>query len=52
MEVNVFSPGGLGSCETLYGTRFTDAVIAALEHKVELRHHYGNALNNASLATL
>ena len=52
MEVNVFSPGGLGSCETLYGTRFTDAVIAALEHKVELRHHYGNTLNNASLATL
>ena len=42
MEVNVFSPGGLGSCETLYGTRFTDAVIDALEHKVELRHHYGN----------
>ena len=52
MEVNVFSPGGLGSCEKLYGTRFTDAVIDALEHKVELRHHYGNALGNAILATL
>ena len=29
MEVNVFSPGGLGSCEKLYGSKFTDAVIDA-----------------------
>ncbi len=40
MEVNVFSPGGLGSCESLYKVKFTDAVIDALEHKVELRDHY------------
>ena len=37
MEVNVFSPGGLGNCETLYGVKFTDAVIDALEHKVDLQ---------------
>lgn len=52
MEVNVFSPGGLGNCETLYGVKFTSAVIAALEHKVELQGHYGGRLGNASVATL
>ena len=41
MEINVFSPGGLGSCESLYKARFTDEVIAALERKVDLRRHYG-----------
>ena len=45
MEVNVFSPGGLGSCETLYKAKFTDAVIDALEHKVELREHYRGSLD-------
>jgi glutathione synthase len=52
MEVNVFSPGGLGNCETLYGVKFTDAVIDALEHKVDLQGHYLNALENVDLATL
>jgi glutathione synthase len=52
MEVNVFSPGGLGNCETLYGTKFTDVVIDALEHKVELREQYRGTLSNVSLATL
>ena len=52
MEVNVFSPGGLGSCQRLYGTNFAEAVITALERKVELRKHYGPALDNRSLATL
>ena len=52
MEVNVFSPGGLGSCEGLYKTSFTDAVIDALEHKIGLRLHYGQALSNTRLATL
>jgi glutathione synthase len=52
MEVNVFSPGGLGSCETLYKAKFCDAVIDALEHKVELREQYRGALSNGSLATL
>jgi glutathione synthase len=52
MEINVFSPGGLGSCEGLYKASFADAVIDALEHKVELRRHYGRSLGNARLATL
>src|SRR4029078_10631504 len=50
MEVNVFSPGGLGTCENLYKTKFTDVVIDALEHKVDLRDHYRGTLSNVSLA--
>jgi glutathione synthase len=52
MEINVFSPGGLGSCESIYETTFTDVVIDALEHKVELRDHCGRDLDNTRLATL
>ena len=52
MEVNVFSPGGLGSCEGLYKTSFTDVVIEALEHKIALRRHYGATVSNTRLATL
>ena len=42
----------MGNCETLYGVKFTDAVIDALEHKVDLQGHYLNALENVDLATL
>jgi glutathione synthase len=52
MEVNVFSPGGLGSCQTLYDVDFAEVVIAALERKVALRPHYGTNLDNPRLATL
>jgi len=52
MEVNVFSPGGLGSCESLYKTSFTDPVIDALEHKIDLRRHYDDSISNPRLATL
>lgn len=52
MEANVFSPGGLGSCEDLYKTDFTGPVIDALEHKVALRAHYPQGIPNERLATL
>jgi glutathione synthase len=52
MEVNVFSPGGLGSAGDLGETDFAGAVIEALEHKLVLRSAYGKALPNAALATL
>ena len=52
MEVNVFSPGGLGSCQRLYGTDFAEAVIRDLERKVGLYDHYGPSLDNHRLATL
>jgi glutathione synthase len=52
MEINVFSPGGLGSCQKLYDVDFTETVIEALERKVALRPNYGPTLDNARLATL
>lgn len=52
MEVNVFSPGGLGSSEELYGVDFTPAVIEDLERKVRIRQHYGPELSNMRLATI
>jgi glutathione synthase len=52
MEVNVFSPGGLGSCQKLYGVNFADAVVAALERKIALRRNRGPHIDNARLATL
>jgi glutathione synthase len=52
MEVNVFSPGGLGTCQTLYGINFADVVIDALERKVAVRSHGGPEIDNSRLATL
>jgi glutathione synthase len=51
MEVNVFSPGGLGTCLGLYDTNFAETVIAELERKVELARHY-ERLPNHRWATL
>lgn len=52
MEVNVFSPGGLGSCQRLYGPNFTEAVIEGLERKIAVQQLYGPAIDNRRLATL
>ena len=52
MEVNVFSPGGLGSAGNLGGQDFARPVIEALERKVLLRAAYGPSLPNVILATL
>ncbi|MEO6790706.1 MAG: glutathione synthetase [Ornithinibacter sp.] len=52
MEVNVFSPGGLGSCQHLYETNFSPAIIEDLERKAAMRAHYGVSLQNVRLAAL
>ena len=52
MEVNVFSPGGLGSCQALYDVDFAPAIIADLERKVDVRQHYAGRMDNANLATI
>ena len=52
MEVNVFSPGGLGNAEELYDVNFADLVVDALQHKVALRSHYPEHLENTRLACL
>ncbi|MFC3075093.1 glutathione synthetase [Shinella pollutisoli] len=52
LEINVFTPGGLGNLSQLYGTNFSDSVIAALEDKIAIRDAYGGRLSNSRLATL
>jgi glutathione synthase len=52
MEVNVFSPGGLGSAQKLEGVDFSRAVIGALERKSEYHTHYRRGSDNPLLATL
>lgn len=52
MEINVFSPGGLGVAEKLAGVPFVAAVIEELERKVEHLHRYRRTMPNARMATL
>jgi glutathione synthase len=52
MEINVFSPGGLGSAQKFEGVNFAHAVIAALERKVEYMSYYRRNFDNVELATL
>jgi glutathione synthase len=52
MEINVFSPGGLGSAAKFEKVDFSHAVIAALERKVAARKLGRGTLTNRQLAVL
>jgi glutathione synthase len=52
MEINVFSPGGLGSAQRFEKVNFAHAVIEALERKVDYMSYYRRNFDNAELATL
>jgi glutathione synthase len=52
MEINVFSPGGLGSAQKLLDVDFSEAVIASLERKVQYKRYYGAEIDNVHIATL
>jgi glutathione synthase len=52
MEINVFSPGGFGSAQKLTKVDFTDAVVDALERKVQYMQFYRRHFNNAEMCTL
>jgi glutathione synthase len=52
MEINVFSPGGLGSAQTFEGVNFANAVIDALERKVQYMGYYQRNFDNVDMATL
>jgi glutathione synthase len=52
MEINVFSPGGLGSAQKFEKVNFTHAVIHALERKVEYMTYYRRNFDNVEMATL
>ncbi len=52
MEINVFSPGGLGSAQKFEGVDFSVAVIRALERKVGFMTYYRRDFDNSNIATL
>ena len=52
MEINVFSPGGLGSAQKFEKVNFTHGVVQALERKVHYMKYYKRNFNNVELATL
>jgi glutathione synthase len=52
MEINVFSPGGLGSAQSFENVNFAQAVVTALERKVQYMTFYQRNFNNLDMATL
>ena len=52
MEINVFSPGGLGSAQRFEKVNFSHAVIEALERKVEYMKFYRRNFDNVDMCTL
>jgi glutathione synthase len=52
MEINVFSPGGLGSAQRFERVNFAKGVIDALERKVEYAAYYRRNFSNVAMATL
>ncbi|MDB4500508.1 glutathione synthetase [bacterium] len=52
MEINVFSPGGLGSAQQFEGVNFSHAVIESLERKVQYMGYYKRNFNNIDMSTL
>ncbi len=52
MEINVFSPGGLGSAQKFTKVNFSRYVIEALERKVDYMGFYGRNFDNNEMCTL
>lgn len=52
MEINVFTPGGLGSASAFAGVDFCETVIEALQRKVLYQNYYARRIDNTELATL
>jgi len=52
MEINVVSPGGLGSAQSFENVNFTVPVIEALERKVQYVGYYQRNFDNVDMATL
>ncbi len=52
MEINVFSPGGLGSAQKFEKVNFSHAVIISIEKKVEYMKYYRRKFDNIEMSTL
>jgi glutathione synthase len=51
IEINVFTPGGLGSAQNFTGVDFADVVIEELERKIELHPRNNRRMTNTGLAS-
>ncbi len=52
MEINVFSPGGLGSAQKFTKINFCKYVIEAMDRKVQYMKFYGRSFDNVDMCTL
>ena len=52
MEINVFSPGGLGSAQSFEKVNFCTPVLDALQRKVDYMTYYKRNFANEEMATL
>jgi glutathione synthase len=52
LEINVFTPGGLGKAQELEEVNFTYPLIRAIERKVKYMNFYRRKFDNAEMATL
>ena len=52
LEVNVFSPGNLGSCSQMAGVNFAGAILASIERKVEISEEFPGHFGNRRLAVM
>jgi glutathione synthase len=52
MEINVFSPGGLGSAQKFTKINYSRYVVNALERKVNYMMFYGRNFDNVDMCTL
>jgi glutathione synthase len=52
METNVFSPGGLGSAQSLTKISFSRYFIEALERKAQYMQFDGRSFDNVDMCTL
>jgi glutathione synthase len=52
LEINVFSPGGLNTCQRAEKVDFAQAIVAAIERKVEVAKHDPDVFDNRRLAVM
>lgn len=52
MEINVFTPGGLGSAREFEKANFCTPVLDSIERKVQYMTHYDREFNNTGMACL
>jgi glutathione synthase len=52
MEINVFSPGGLGSAQKFENVNFAEGVIKALERKTLAMEYYNRQFDNVRMSVI